>query len=205
MNQPTLADVKLTNMRQHLLTLLFAVAFVLPVAAVEAEIGGLWYDLDQSKHTATVINPDSLRQQGLPAYKDVMSLTLPEAVKHNNRKYKVVAIGDSAFAGCKRLAAIALPERLTAIGANAFRNCTSIRVIEIPESVKHIGDEAFAGCKSLTAILFLSKTPPAMGADVFLDAATHGNYQYINVPCGTEDTYKSQWPTYKGAIRERCM
>lgn len=192
-------------MRHHLLTLLFAVALSLPVAAVEAEIGGLWYDLDNAKHTATVTNPDNLRQQGLSAYKDAMSLTVPDAVKHKGKKYKVIAVGDSAFAGCKRLVSIALPERLTTIGAHAFKHCTSIRVIEIPESVKLIGDEAFAECKSLTAILFITKTPPALGTDVFRDAAAHGNYQYINIPCGALSTYKSQWPTYKSAIRERCM
>jgi len=192
-------------MRKLLLTIMSAIMFVLPAMAVEAEIGGLWYDLDDSKHTATVTNPDSLRQQGLTAYKDAMSLTIPEAVKYKNRKYKVVAVGDSAFAGCKRLASIALPERLTTIGASAFKHCTSIQVVEIPESVKFIGNEAFAECKSLTAILFLTKTPPALGTDIFRDAATHGNYQYINVPCGALFTYKSQWPTYKDAIRERCL
>ena len=192
-------------MRQHFLTLLLALALALPAAAVEAEIGGLWYDLDESKHTATVINPDSLRRQGLPAYKDAISFTVPEAVKLKNKKYKVIAVGDSAFAGCKRLVTIALPERLTTIGASAFKHCTSLRVIDIPSSVKLIGDEAFAECKSLTAILFITKTPPTLGTDVFREAAAHGNYQYINVPCGALSTYKSQWPTYKGAIRERCM
>ena len=84
-------------------------------------------------------------------------------------------------------------------------NSCFAEAITFPESVVLIGDEAFAGCKSLTAILFLTKTPPTLGTDVFLDAATHGNYQYINVPCGALSAYKSHWPTYQGAIRERCM
>ena len=192
-------------MRKLLLTLMSAIMFSLPAMAVEAGVGGLWYDLDESRHTATVINPDSLRQQGLSAYKDAMSLTIPDAVKYKGKKYKVVAIGDSAFAGCKRLVTIMLPERLTAIGANAFKHCIALKVIDIPSTVKFIGDEAFAECKSLTAILFITKTPPSLGTDIFRDAATHGNYQYINVPCGALFTYKSQWPTYKDAIRERCM
>ncbi|MBQ7531326.1 MAG: leucine-rich repeat protein, partial [Paludibacteraceae bacterium] len=110
-----------------------------------------------------------------------------------------------AFAGCKRLVTIMLPERLTAIGANAFKHCIALKVIDIPSTVKFIGDEAFAECKSLTAILFITKTPPSLGTDVFRDAAVHGNYQYINVPCGALSAYKSNWPTYQGAIRERCM
>lgn len=192
-------------MRKLLLTIMSAIMFVLPAMAMEAEIGGLWYDLDESKHTATVTNPDSLREQGLTAYKDAMSFTIPDAVKHNGRKYKVVAIGDSAFAGCKRLVTIVMPERLTTIGASAFKHCTSLKVVDIPSSVKIIGNEAFAECKSLTAILFITKTPPDLGADVFRDAAVHGNYQYINVPCGALDNYREQWSTYKDAIRERCM
>lgn len=192
-------------MKKLLLTLMSAIVLALPATAAEAEIGGLWYDLDEAKHVATIINPDSMRQQGLSAYKDAMSLTLPEAVKYKGKKYKVVAIGDSAFAGCKRLVTVVLPERLTTIGANAFKHCTSIRVVEIPESVKIIGNEAFAECKSLTAILFLTKTPPALGTDIFRDAATHGNYQYINVPCGALDNYNEHWSTYKDAIRERCL
>lgn len=187
------------------LTLLTAILLALPATAVVTEIGGLWYDLDESRHTATVSNPDSLRQQGLSVYKDAVSLTIPEAVKHKGKKYKVVAVGDSAFAGCKRLVTIVMPERLTAIGASAFKHCTSLRVVDVPSSVKIVGDEAFAECKSLTAILFITKTPPDLGTDVFRDAAAHGNYQYINVPCGALSTYKSQWPTYKGAIRERCQ
>lgn len=192
-------------MKKHLLTLIAAIAIALPGLSAEFESGGLWYNLDESKHTATVINPDSLQQQGLTAYKDAMSFTIPDAVKCKGRKYKVIAVGDSAFAGCKRLVSIVLPERLTTIGASAFRKCSSLTVIEIPTSVKLIGDEAFAGCKSLTAILFMTKNPPTLGTDVFLDAAVHGNYQYINVPCGALSNYKSHWPTYKGAIRERCM
>ena len=142
--------------------------------------------------------PNSVTSIGNCAFADCARL------KHVTLGKKVTLIGDSAFARCIRLESFIIPTPVATIGAGAFKQCKAIRNMEIAETVKRIGDEAFADCKSLTAILFLTKTPPALGNDVFRNTAGKGNYQYINVPCGAGSTYKSAWQPHKKAVRELC-
>jgi hypothetical protein len=66
--------------------------------------------------------------------------------------FRVVAIGNGAFSGCKSLTSITIPESVTSIGEYAFSNCKLLTSITIPESVTSIGDGAFYGCRSLTSI-----------------------------------------------------
>ncbi len=66
--------------------------------------------------------------------------------------YPVAAIGNSAFADCKNIKTISIPNSITSIGDGAFSGCTSLVNISIPSSVKHLGQEAFSGCYSLAKI-----------------------------------------------------
>jgi hypothetical protein len=82
------------------------------------------------------------------------TLTIPEYFYDSNGNYyRVVAIGDSAFAGCTKLSGIVLPESVTTIGANAFSGCTSLTSINL-EKIKNVGDYAFKGCSAFTTISF---------------------------------------------------
>ncbi|MCD8341519.1 MAG: leucine-rich repeat domain-containing protein, partial [Clostridiales bacterium] len=67
--------------------------------------------------------------------------------------YPVVAIGDSAFAGCTQLTSITLSEGITSIGQWAFYGCTSLTSLTIPASVTSIGTWLTSGCTSLTEIV----------------------------------------------------
>jgi len=64
----------------------------------------------------------------------------------------VNAIGNGAFSGCSSLASINIPNSVTTIRGSAFCNCLSLTSITIPESVTSIGDHAFYNCSSLTNI-----------------------------------------------------
>ena len=64
----------------------------------------------------------------------------------------VTSIGDSAFAGCRGLTSITIPDSVTSIGNHAFDMCNSITSIDIPDSVTSIGDRAFHWCSALTSI-----------------------------------------------------
>ena len=57
-----------------------------------------------------------------------------------------------AFAACKSLTSINIPDSVTVIGHGAFTICTALTSINIPNSVASIGSYAFAACKSLTSI-----------------------------------------------------
>ena len=61
----------------------------------------------------------------------------------------VTSIGDEAFADCRSLTDIILPNGVISIGHFAFSNCSSLTDITIPESVTSIGYAAFEYCSSL--------------------------------------------------------
>ena len=69
----------------------------------------------------------------------------------------VISIGQKAFAGCKNLISISIPNSVTNIGSGAFKNCTSLTSITIPNSVTSIASETFSGCSSLTSISIPNK------------------------------------------------
>ena len=64
----------------------------------------------------------------------------------------VTTIGANAFICCENLTSVTIPDSVTIIGAGTFWNCTSLISITIPDSVTSIGAEAFAGCESLTSV-----------------------------------------------------
>lgn len=65
----------------------------------------------------------------------------------------VTSIGKWAFADCKSLKSIVIPDGVTSIGNQAFFRCTSLTSIVIPDSVTSIGDYVFENCTSLTSIV----------------------------------------------------
>ena len=75
------------------------------------------------------------------------SLTLPYKYKEGN-----YAIGDIAFAYCKNIESIIIPDCVTSIEDEAFKGCSGLTSITIPNSVTSIGDYAFQYCSSLTSI-----------------------------------------------------
>ena len=68
------------------------------------------------------------------------------------RHVPVTKINGCAFASCKSLTSITIPDSVTIIDDDAFRYCTGLSSITIPNSVKSIGDLAFYHCTSLTSI-----------------------------------------------------
>ena len=62
-------------------------------------------------------------------------------------------IGDYAFAGCKNLTSVDLPNTVTKISGYAFDNCTGLTSVTIPNSVTSIGEKAFQGCTGLKTII----------------------------------------------------
>lgn len=61
-------------------------------------------------------------------------------------------IPNSMFSNCVKLKGINFSEKLESIGAQAFHNCYSIENIVFPKSLKSIGARAFKRCESLETI-----------------------------------------------------
>lgn len=89
--------------------------------------------------------------------KKATKIVVPMTVTIDGIKYKVTAISDNAFSGCKKLKAVTTGRNVTTIGNKAFFNCTSLRKITIPASVIKIGKKAFYGCKKLKTITIKTK------------------------------------------------
>lgn len=66
----------------------------------------------------------------------------------------VTSIGFRAFAGCKNLKTLTIPDSITSIGYEAFSGYCGLTSITIPNSVTSIGEWAFAFCESLTSITY---------------------------------------------------
>ena len=70
--------------------------------------------------------------------------------------YKVVAIGDKAFAhdtdfpnGCSYIKSVTISDNIKSIGSNAFYMCRAMEKADISHTVETIGSSAFKGCSAL--------------------------------------------------------
>lgn len=68
----------------------------------------------------------------------------------------LLTIGEAAFAGCDKLAAIDIPAQVDSIGGYAFSACTALTSVTLPASLSFLGNGAFAHCSALTAVTVAS-------------------------------------------------
>ena len=61
----------------------------------------------------------------------------------------VETIEDCAFASCSGMEGVRLGANVATIGGGAFLYCTSLKMLTLPESVDSLGASAFGGCESL--------------------------------------------------------
>ena len=67
--------------------------------------------------------------------------------------FTVTSIGNSAFAECRELVWLTIPDSITTIGNWAFYCCFHLSCVIIPDSVTTIGIEAFRACSSMTSLV----------------------------------------------------
>ena len=72
----------------------------------------------------------------------------------------VTEIAAHAFACCKFITRIFLPQGLRSIGEGAFADCEDLFDVFIPESVCHIGKGAFSDCHGLGVICAAAAAQP---------------------------------------------
>ena len=141
------------------LSLLMAIGMVcISRGTVSADVDtatGLEYTISGGKATITGFSDPT----GLVRVVDIPS-TLGGA--------NVTSIGANAFADCKSLTSITIPNSVTSIGAYAFAFCDRLASVTIPNSVTSIGGWAFADCDRLTSINIVSGNPAYKNIDGFV-------------------------------------
>ena len=86
-------------------------------------------------------------------------------------KEGVTRIGDYAFAGCRNLTSVEIPNTVRSIGVRAFVECIQTPSIEIPNSVTSIEEQAFSRCDDLTSIE-IPNSVTSIGSQAFYNCYT---------------------------------
>lgn len=92
----------------------------------------------------------------------------------------VKRIGYGAFAECKSIEVLNIPESITIIGNYAFSQCSQIKVVNMSDAVVSIGQYAFAGCNSLESIV-VPKGISTLNYGTFFDCI---NLKDVTLPDG---------------------
>ena len=104
---------------------------------------------------ATANIPATIRYKGM----SLKVTAIKDNVFRNFKKLKKVtfgknvkSIGNSAFAGCSRLASVKYDNALQTVHKAAFKNCKSLKNVSLGKNIKSIGNSAFAGCSKLSNV-----------------------------------------------------
>ena len=105
-------------------------------------------------------------------------VVIPESVVYEGKTYSVTSIGYEAFANCKKLTSVTIPNSVVSIDDYAFKRCESLKSITIPNSVTSIGIGAFSDCNKLASITIPSSVI-SIGRGTF-----DGTAWFVNLPNG---------------------
>lgn len=80
-----------------------------------------------------------------------LDLIIRETITHGGKTYKVRSIGEAAFQE-DSICSVVLPPSIRSIGRLAFAGCKRMKVLNLPDVPLSIGEKAFWGCDSITDI-----------------------------------------------------
>lgn len=118
-------------------------AFAHDISAANSDGVTIYYNWANSEKTELAVSYYYSSYSGRNYYSG--NILIPKSVVYNGNTYSVTSIGESAFANCKDLTSVTIPNSVTSINYHAFYNCSSLPSIDIPQSVTIIGNEAFYG------------------------------------------------------------
>lgn len=132
--------------------LLICVCFAY-AAEQKVQINGVYYILNEEFQTAEVTFKGNFYYEFDEYAGDIV---IPSKVVYNNTVYRVFSLSQAAFAGCKSLKSVHLPNTIRMISKACFKNCTALQSVVLPDKVEVIRAEAFANCNRLATIHFPS-------------------------------------------------
>ncbi len=80
----------------------------------------------------------------------------------------IALIGDGAFAGCSNLKSVRFPKNMTKLGNEIFMSCTSLVEIKLTEFLTEMGDKIFYNCVSLKKVI-MPETVSKIGESAFFN------------------------------------
>ncbi len=122
--------------------------------------------------STTCIVPEGIEEIDSYAFANCKSLKEVELPNTLKR------IGAYAFQNCSSLNSIHLPAQLDSIGTYIFENCTTLEIVNIPANIDYIPAYAFSGCKRLSQIQLHKNIKGIMGC-AFLGCI---NLKQIDLP-----------------------
>ena len=128
--------------------------------AYDAQINGIYYNLNNSSRTATVTGLTGGPSGNSSAYSG--EVEIPESVTYGSTTYNVTAIGDYAFKDCTALTGVVIPSTVANFGEDTFFGCTGLEYVialietpfEIPQYTFYYNSKS-EGIKPLSYLLFV--------------------------------------------------
>ena len=143
------AFISLISSMKRVVFLLCLIVVFKVARAYDAQIDGVYYNLNFSTKTAIVTNEKDKVVTGSDIYTGIV--VIPESILFNGKSFKITEIGKYAFFGSD-ISSISLPSSIVKINDRAFFGCEKLQSLEIPTSVKQIGIYAFAECVSISKL-----------------------------------------------------
>lgn len=130
---------------------------------------------------------------------DMKNIEISESEVIDDTIHTITSIGNCAFANCKQLENIVIPENCLSIGEKSFFNCQSLKEIAFPSSLENINDGAFGNCINLNEICFPDKLT-TIGEFAFEDCSSLTSIVLSN------DLYEIKDGAFKGtSLKEISM
>jgi hypothetical protein len=155
-------------------------------------VDGISYGVNKNKLVATVTSGGSYEG----------SVKIPSAFTYYSGEddafvedVMVTEIGSLAFADCRSLLSVTIPEGVAQIKDYAFSGCDAMQRVIIPSTVTTVRHHAFQGCLSLADVYCYATSVPETENDVF--ASVPVSDVTLHVPAESIDAYKAKEPWSK--------
>lgn len=123
-----------------------------PVPSGSKVVKGKTYTSGSLTYKVTNVEKGMATVTGVKS-KTLKSIKVPNTVTIEGEKFRVTAIGKSAFKGCKKAVKATIGKHVTEIGSQAFASCKKLKNITIQSTaLKKVGKNAYKGIQAKAKI-----------------------------------------------------